>query len=206
MVSPDLVLTLGSQYSRSDVDGFWHAWSKGAEEALFQTYCRVGGPTTAESTLFFDRRAVRFRRLGGKSVGGGRGTGASRLYRASQGAVVDASSAQFFVNSSLAPVLLFRRRLQSVADVLKCIRQRGFTQARWVRVLGSCVSSRPWWAWSPGWGGFPRIFTASTNGSLTLLGWIMILLSRWLLTVPRSLGYSLGEKVCCWRFGWVGLE
>ena len=37
VVPPDLVLTLGSQYSRSDVDGFWIAWSKGAEEGLFCT-------------------------------------------------------------------------------------------------------------------------------------------------------------------------
>ena len=33
-------------------------------------------------------------RLGGKSVGGGRSTGASRLHRVSQGDVVDASSAE----------------------------------------------------------------------------------------------------------------
>ena len=46
------------------------------------------------------------------------GTDACRLYRVSQGDVVDASSAQFFVNSSLAPVLLLRRRLKSVTDVL----------------------------------------------------------------------------------------
>ena len=44
-------------------------------------------------------------------------------------------SAQYFVNSSLAPVLLFRRRLKSVADVLKGIRNRGFTQARWEALL-----------------------------------------------------------------------
>ena len=43
--------------------------------------------------------------------------------------------AQHFVDSSLAPVLLFRRRLKSVADVLKWIRNRGFTQARWEALL-----------------------------------------------------------------------
>ena len=60
----------------------------------------------------------------------------------SQGDVVDASSAQFFVNSSLTPVLLFRRRLKSVADV----QQHGFTQT-WRnslhRVLGCRLSSGP---------------------------------------------------------------
>ena len=41
-----------------------------------------------------------------------------------------------FVNSSLAPVVLFRRRLKSVADVLEGIRSRGFTQSRWDALLG----------------------------------------------------------------------
>ena len=45
------------------------------------------------------------------------------------------------MNSSLAPVVLFRRRLKSVADVLKGIRNRGFTE-----VLGCSVSS--WSLWS----------------------------------------------------------
>ena len=40
-------------------------------------------------------------------------------------------SVQHFVNSSLAPVLLFRRLLKFVADILKGIRNRGFTQAWW---------------------------------------------------------------------------
>ena len=43
--------------------------------------------------------------------------------------------AQYFVNSSLAPVVLFRRRLKSVADVLKGIRSKGFTQSRWDALL-----------------------------------------------------------------------
>ena len=62
---------------------------------------------------------------------------------------VDVRSAQHFVNSSLAPVLLFRWRLKSVADVLKGIRNRGFTQAGWealLRFLGCSVSS--WSLWS----------------------------------------------------------
>ena len=48
---------------------------------------------------------------------------------------MDVHCAQHFVDSSLAPVLLFRRRLKSVADVLKGIRSRGFTQARWEALL-----------------------------------------------------------------------
>ena len=44
--------------------------------------------------------------------------------------------AQYFVNSSLAPVVLFRRRLKSVADVLTGIRGKGFTPPRWDALLG----------------------------------------------------------------------
>ena len=53
----------------------------------------------------------------------------------SQGDEVDAAFAQFFVNSSLAPVLLFRRRLKSVADALKGIKSHGFSRSRWGAVL-----------------------------------------------------------------------
>ena len=54
--------------------------------------------------------------------------------------------AQFFVNSSLSPVLLFRRRLKSVAGVLKGIRDKGFTQSRWdalVRYWGAVCRHGP---------------------------------------------------------------
>ena len=36
----------------------------------------------------------------------------------------------------LAPVVLFRRRLKSVSDVLKGIRDKGFTSSRWDALLG----------------------------------------------------------------------
>ena len=81
------------------------------------------------SSVFLGRGSlrIRHRRLGGKAVGG---SSSSRLYRVSQGDEVDSNCAQvFFVNSSLSPVLLFRRRLKSVADVLKGIRSKGFTQS-----------------------------------------------------------------------------
>ena len=67
----------------------------------------------------------------------------------------------FFVNSSLSPLLLFRRRLKSVADVLKGIRNKGFTQSRWDALLmrwgavcrhGPCgpnSSLHPWDDWIP---------------------------------------------------------
>ena len=69
--------------------------------------------------------------------------------------------AQYFVGSSLAAVLLFRRRLKSVADVLNGVKSKGFTQTRWDALLGywravcrhgSCgpISSlHPWNYWVP---------------------------------------------------------
>ena len=74
---------------------------------------------------------------------------------------MDVRSAQHFVNSSLAPVVLFRRRLESVADVLEGIRNRGFTQAGWEALLrfweavcrygpcGPICSLHPWDRWVP---------------------------------------------------------
>ena len=83
---------------------------------LFRAYALAGGPTAAGSSAFLGRGLLRIRsrRLGGRAVGG---TGSSRLYRACQGDEVDKHCAQFFVNSSLSPVLLFRTRLKSVADL-----------------------------------------------------------------------------------------
>ena len=42
--------------------------------------------------------------------------------------MVDVHCAQYLVDSSFAPVLLFRRRLKSVADVLNGIKSKGFTR------------------------------------------------------------------------------
>ena len=121
--------------SRSSVDDFWTIWSQSAEAGLFRAYSKAGGPTEAGSSAFLGRGLLRIRsrRLGGRAVGG-RGSG--RLYRASHGDAVDVHCAQYFVNSSLAPVVLFRRRLKSVSDVLNGIRSRGFTQPGWGALLG----------------------------------------------------------------------
>ena len=108
---------------------------KNAEEGLLRAYSRAGGPTEAGSSAFLGRGLLRIRsrRLGGRAVGS---RGSSRLYWASHGDEVDVHCAQYFVNSSLVPVVLFRRRLKSVADGLKGIRGKGFTQSRWDALLG----------------------------------------------------------------------
>ena len=77
----------------------------------FRACAKAGGPTKAGSVAFLGKGLLRIRkrRLGGTVVGS---RGSSRLFRASQGDEVDVRCAQYFVNSSLAPVVLFRRRLK----------------------------------------------------------------------------------------------
>ena len=127
---------------------------------LFRAYSKAGGPVVAGSSAFLGRGLlqIRSRRLGDRAVGG---RGSSRLYRVSQGDEVDVHCAQYFVGSSLAPVLLFRRHLKSVADVLKGIKSKGFTQTRWDALLvywravcrhgpcGPISSVHPWDNWVP---------------------------------------------------------
>ena len=166
-VPPDVVLALGDSVSRSSVDDFWAIWSRSAEDGLFRAYCIAGGPTEDGNSAFLGRGLLRIRsrRLEGRAVGG---RGASKQYRISRSEEVDVCSAQHFVNSSLAPVLLFRWRLKSVADVLSGIRNHGFTQARWEALLGfwdavcrhgpcglTC-SLHPWEGGSPDLHGFYR--------------------------------------------------
>ena len=94
VVLEDVVLAaLRDAASRSSVDDFLSIWSSNAEAGLFRAYSLAGGPTDAGSSAFLGRGLLRFR---------GR----------SQGDEVDVYCAQHFVNSSLAPVLLFRRRLK----------------------------------------------------------------------------------------------
>ena len=126
MVLGEVVLALRNAVSRSSVDDFWTIWSKSAEEGLCRAYSRAGGPTEAGNSAILGRGLLRIRnrRLGGRAVGS---RGSSRLYRASQGGEVDVHCAQYFVNSSLALVVLFRRRLKSVADVLKRYSEQGFS-------------------------------------------------------------------------------
>ena len=136
VVPAEVVLTLRDAVSRSSVDDFWSTWSRHAEAGLFRAcYSRAGGPTEAGSAAFRGRGLLRIRsrRLGGRVVGG-RGSG--RLCRASRGDEADVHCAQYFGNSSIIPVVLFRRRLRSVADVLKGIRNKGFTRSRWDALLG----------------------------------------------------------------------
>ena len=160
VVPEEVVLALRGAVFRSSVDDFWSIWSRNTELGSFRAYSKAGGPTQAGSSAFLGRGLLRIRsrRLGGRTVGG---RGSSKLYRVSQGDEVDVHCAQYFVNSSLALVLLFRRRLKSVADVLKGIRNKGIPQSRWDALLrywgavcrhgpcGPISSLHPWDNWIP---------------------------------------------------------
>ena len=175
-VPGDVVLALRDAVSRSAVDDFWTIWSRSAEEGLFRAYSGAGGLIEACSAAFLGRGLPRnrSRRLGGRSLGG-RGSG--RLYRASRGDEVDVHCAQYADNSSLAPVVLFRRRLKSVADVLKGIRSGGvllslggmlfWVTGRLYVVMVRVVLSPPL---IPGISGILPICIVSTSGVFDSLG------------------------------------
>ena len=121
--------------------------------------------------------------------------------------------AQYFVNSSFAPVLLFRRRLESVADVLKGIRSEGFTQSRWNALLGyrdavcrhgpsgPISSLHPWDNWIPPYlhGFFKWVFD-----SLEVLNGFL----RQVVVSPRDVGIRnwtrwLTEDLSSWPYVWL---
>ena len=174
VVPDEVVRSLRDAANRTAVDEFWSIWSRNAEAGLFRAFSLAGGPVTGDSSVFLGRGSLRIRRrrLGGRAVGG---KGSSRLYRVSQGDEVDCHCSQFFVHSSLSPVLLFRRRLKSVADVLKGIRSKGFSQSRWDALVrywsavcrhGPCG---PLFLFNPWKTGFLLICMAFINGFLTRL-------------------------------------
>ena len=156
MVLPDLILGLTAANDRGSVDDFWDAWNKGAESSLFRAIVGWGARCSwlschSSSGSFAYSQATTWWQ-------GCWSMGASRLLRVSRGDEIDVSSAKYFVNSSLAPALLRRRRIKSIADVLKGIRQHGFSPSRWdalhrywsaVCRQGPVLSLEPWVHWVP---------------------------------------------------------
>ena len=74
---------------------------------------------------------------------------------------MDSTNCRDFINSSLSPVVLFRRRLSSVGDVLKGIRKHDHFTAWWQALMlkwsavcrqsptGPVHSLEPWKDWLP---------------------------------------------------------
>ena len=136
-------------------------WSGSAEAGLFRAYSFAGGPTTAGSSSFHGRGQLRIRsrRLGSRAVSG---KGSGRLYRTCQGDAVDKQCAQFFVNSSLSPVLLFREGVLSlllmflrVSKIKASLRLGGMFFLRYCGAVcrqgpcGPITSLHPWDDWIP---------------------------------------------------------
>ena len=84
-----------------------------------------------------------------------------RIHRVDRADEFDVTHSGFFINSSLAPVLRFRRRFVSVCNVLKGIKLHGFLETRvvalWCRwravvrmgLTGPVTSFEPWTHWIP---------------------------------------------------------
>ena len=91
-----------------DVDAAWNVLSSAAEAGLLTAYKIAGGPRPQGDSPFLGRGKVdiRVRRIGGRAPG--------RFYRPARADDVDVATCENFINSSLAPVILFRRRLRSV--------------------------------------------------------------------------------------------
>ena len=95
----------------------------------------------------------RNRLLGGRAPG--------RIHRPARADPVDTANCLSFINSSLSPVVLFRRRLSSVGDVLKGVRKNGFSTSRWQALVlrwasvrrqgptGPVLTLEPWRDWLP---------------------------------------------------------
>ena len=87
-------------------------WNRNTELGLFRAHSKAGGPVVAGTSAFLGRGLMdRSKRLGSRTVGG---NGSSWLCRVCESSVVDVHCAQYFVNSPLALVVLFRGRLKSV--------------------------------------------------------------------------------------------
>ena len=79
-----------------------------------------------------------------------------RIYRTDHSDPVDVATAVFFINSTLSRILRFRRRMNSVGDVLEDMKDHGFTDDRWTALLnrwsavtrhgpvGPISSCQPW--------------------------------------------------------------
>ena len=120
-----------------DVDSSWLLWSREAEACLARAYLSAGGPPLSGSSSYVGRGSlsVYSMRLGGRCH--------DRIYHVDRSDEFDVTHFGFFLNASLAPVLRFRRSFVSVCNVLKGIKQHGFSEAR-VAAFGAslaCCSS-----------------------------------------------------------------
>ena len=96
----------------SDVDSSWLLWSREAEASLSRAYLAAGGPPLSNPGSYVGRGSLSIctMRLGGRCH--------DRIHRNDRADEFDVAHSGFFLNSSLAPVLRFRRSFVSVCNVL----------------------------------------------------------------------------------------
>ena len=118
-----------------DVDSSWLFWSREAEASLARAYLVAGGPPLSNPSSYVGRGSLSIEtmRLGGRCH--------DRIYHVDRADQFDVTHSGFFLNSSLAPVLRFRRSFVSVCNVLKGIKLHGFSESR-VAALWSLVGVR----------------------------------------------------------------
>ena len=118
-------------------------------------YLSAGGPPLSNPSSYVGRGSLSIctMRLGGRCH--------DRIYHVDRADEFDVTHSGFFLNSSLAPVLRFRRSFVSVRNVLKGIKLHGFSEARvaalwcrWRAVVrlgptGLVTSLDPWTHWIP---------------------------------------------------------
>ena len=138
-----------------DVDSSWLLWSREAEANLARAYLSAGGPHLSHPSSYVGRGSLSIcsMRLGGRCH--------DRIYHVDRADEFDVTHSGFFLNSSLAPVLRFRRSFVSVCNVLKGIKLHGFSEARvaalwsrWRAVVrmgptGPVTPLDPWTYWIP---------------------------------------------------------
>ena len=126
-----------------------------AEACLARAYLTAGGPALLSPGSYVggSQLFLRTKRLGSRCR--------DRIYRINRADEFDVTHSDFFVKSSLAPVLRYRRRFVSVCNALKGIKVHGFSDARvtplWHRwravvrmgLTGPVTSFEPWTHWVP---------------------------------------------------------
>ena len=193
-----------------DVDASWLLWSREAEASLARAYLSAGGPSLSNAGSYVGRGQLSLRtmRLGGRCR--------DRIYRIDRADKFDVTHSGFFVNSSLAPVLRFRRRFVSVCNVLKGINLHAFSETtvialwhRWRAVVrmsptGPVTSFEPWTHWIP-----PDLhgFYKWAMDTLALLNEFVLKVVRHRLT-SRSIAWSnwIREDLASRPYKWLGPE
>ena len=141
------------------------AWSTRASSPKLKNFAPLSGAFTCDSALRRDTwmsELSPLRRTGPRGRENNVTTGPGKKRGDGGGVVlVDSANCHFFINSSLAAMLVFRRRLSFVCDVLKGITAKGYTTARWQALMlrwsavcwqgpvGPILSLDPWKDWLP---------------------------------------------------------